>query len=58
MISKENMKIKIINEIKDEEKKLENYIEAIEKEISTIKKRIIIKEEYLNKLCELTNKFN
>lgn len=43
---------KIMQEILEEEKKIKQQIESIEKEIDEIKSRISVKQEYLKKLYE------
>ena len=53
MNEQKDNKEKILQEILEEEKKIKQQVESIEKDITEIKTRIKVKQEYLNKLYEI-----
>ena len=58
MEQQKNNKEELIKEVLEEENKIKQYIDNLEKEISEIKKRIIIKQAYLDELNKIDNQFN
>ena len=55
MEQQKNNKEELIKEILEEEDKLQQYVDNLEQEVNEIKRRIVIKQEYLNELNENNN---